>query len=144
MIFQSVCVFTELTDWLSKPLRAKWIFIVIIAAYREPYSNCWWTQSCHRQIKMSMLKQDQKSVIWSCCCSILAVETISSTLLSDGKADSSQSFNKRLANGSERNTSWKTVQFLQTNLHSTASNLFDICLLLASHKHIFACSDNAK
>lgn len=51
---------------------------------------------------------------------------------------------QQVANGSKWDTEWQALRCVQTNLHSFTWNLFDICLLLASHKHIFAYSNNAK
>lgn len=88
----------------------------------------------------------RKSIIWSCCRRqqyFGSENNILNTIIWC-RADSFQSFNKCWVNGSERETEWQTLRCFQTDLHSITWNLFDLCLLLASHKHIFAYGNNAR
>lgn len=76
---------------------------------------------------------------------ILAVKTILSSLIiwcESWQLPVSQQAGP--PNGSGWDAEWQTLRCFQTDLHSFNWNLFDICRLLASHKHIFAYTNNEK
>lgn len=77
--------------------------------------------------------------------SILAVKTTSSLLIIWCESWQLPVFQQAgPPNGFGWDSEWQTVRCFQTDLHSFTWNLFDICRLLASHKHIFANSNNEK
>lgn len=109
--FFGLHVLAELTDRLFRPLGAKPICRVDDATYKAPGSNRGRTRVCHKQIKESTEKQDHNTIMRSCWQYFSRENNILSTIIW-WRRWQLPSINKLQANGSERNTYWKTARCL--------------------------------